>query len=78
MPRSSTNSIAKAERFGVPSLEVCTRIDNEDQVCRLRAIHFRLQERMRELETQFEAKAAELRQVFLTESLEILNGSEEE
>jgi hypothetical protein len=78
MPRTSTNSIAKAERFGVPSLETCTRIDNEDAVCRLRAAHYRLQQRMAELESQFESKASELRQVFLTESLEILSGSEEE
>jgi hypothetical protein len=78
MPRTSTNSVAKAERFGVPSLEVCTRIDNEDQVCRLRAAHYKLSQRMSELEAQFESKASELRQVFLTESLEILSGSEDE
>jgi hypothetical protein len=73
-----TNSVAKVDRFGVPSLEVCTRIDNEHAVCRLRAAHYRLEQRMHELETQFESKASELRQAFLTESLEILNGSEEE
>jgi hypothetical protein len=43
-----------------------------------RAAHFKLAQRMHELESQFEAKASELRQVFLTESLEILNGGEEE
>jgi hypothetical protein len=74
-----TNSaIAKAERFGVPSLELCTNIDNEDMVCRLRAAHFKLASRMRSLELQFEEKASELRQAFLTESSEILNGFEED
>jgi hypothetical protein len=78
MPRP-TNSVAKvAERFGVPSLETCTRIDNEDSVRALQASHYRLTARMRELETQFESKAAELRQAFLDESAKILNGSEEE
>ena len=73
-----TNSaIAKAERFGVPSLD-CTNIDNEDMVCRLRAAHFKLASRMRSLELQFEEKASELRQAFLTESSEILNGFEED
>jgi hypothetical protein len=76
MPRTNS-SVAKVERFGVPSLETCTRIDNEDQVCRLRAIHFRLQERMRELETSFELKAAELRQVFLEECAKVLTEDEE-
>jgi hypothetical protein len=78
MPRTSTNSIAKAERFGVPSLEVCTRIDNSDAVNHLRAIHYRLAQRLAELENQFEQKASELRQAFLDESAKILNGGEDE
>ena len=71
-----TNSVAMVDRFGVPSLETCTR--NEDSVRALQASHYRLTARMRELELQFEAKAAELRQAFLDESAKILNGSEEE
>jgi hypothetical protein len=77
MPRT-TNSIAKAERFGVPSLETCTRIADEDSVRALQAAHYRLTARMRELELAFEAKASELRQAFLAETTKILSDSEEE
>jgi hypothetical protein len=76
MPR--TNSVVKAPMFGVPSLETASRIDNEDSVRALQASHYRLTARMRELESQFEEKAAQLRQAFLDESAKILNGSEEE
>jgi hypothetical protein len=78
MPRTSTNAVAKAPIFGVPSLATATAIDNEDAVCGLRAAHFRLSARMRELELTFEAKASELRQAFLNESAKILAGSDEE
>jgi hypothetical protein len=74
----TTNTVAKVPIFGVPSLETCTRIDNEDSVRALQTAHFRLSARMREMEMQFEAKASELRQAFLDESAKILNGAEEE
>jgi hypothetical protein len=77
MPKTNS-SVAKLERFGVPSLETCTRISNEDNVRALQASHYRLTARMRELELQFEEKAAELRQAFLDECAQTLNGSEEE
>jgi hypothetical protein len=77
MPRT-TNTVAKVERFGVPSLEVSNRIANEDSTRALQAAHYRLTSRMRELELQFEQKASELRQAFLDESAKILNGAEEE
>jgi hypothetical protein len=73
-----TNAVAKADRFGVPSLEISTRIANEDNVRALQAAHYRLSARMREIELQFEAKASELRQAFLDESAKILNGAEDE
>jgi hypothetical protein len=65
-------NVTKANLFGVPSLETATRIDNEDMVAALHAAHYRLTARMRELECQFEVKAAELRQSFIDESQEIL------
>jgi hypothetical protein len=77
MPRTS-NTIIKADRFGVPSLEVSNRIANENSVRALQASHYRLSARMRELEAQFEVKASELRQAFLDESSKILNGDGEE
>jgi hypothetical protein len=77
MPRT-INTVAKVDRFGVPSLEVSSRIANEDSVRALQASHYRLTARMRELESQFEAKASESRQAFLDESARILNGEEEE
>jgi hypothetical protein len=77
MPRPNS-SVAKAPMFGVPSLEVAGRIDNQDAVCRLRAAHYRLAARLHELEARFEEKASELRRAFLDETSEILSGSEEE
>jgi len=67
----ATKSLTKAAIFGVPSLEVAQRIDDMDKVDAIHAAHFRLQTRMRELETQFEAKASELRAAFLAEISEI-------
>jgi hypothetical protein len=67
------NQVAKAI-FGVPSLETSTRIDNEDMVSAMHAAHYRLSAQMRELECQFEVKAAELRQAFIDETNKILNG----
>jgi hypothetical protein len=57
--------------FGVPSLETAARIDDNDKSAALQAASFRFTARMRELETQFEAKAAELRGAFLAEVQEI-------
>ena len=76
MPR--TNSVTKAPLFGVPTLQLCERIDNECSVRALQAAHYRLTARMRELESTFEEKAAELRQAFLDESAKILNGAGDE
>jgi hypothetical protein len=44
--------------FGVPSLETAQRIDDSDKVEAMQAAHCRLSARMRELESQFEAKAS--------------------
>jgi hypothetical protein len=57
--------------FGVPSLETATRIDDSDATNAACSAHFRFQTRMRELETQFEAKASELRAAFLAELADI-------
>ena len=57
--------------FGVPSLGTARRIDDSDKC---EALQARLTARMRELETQFEEKAAELRQAFLAEVIEIHGG----
>lgn len=53
--------------FGVPSLETVTRIDDSDKVSAFQAAHYRLSTNMRELEMQFEGKAAELRSAFVEE-----------
>jgi len=71
-----TKTLTKPSLFGVPSLETAQRIDDMDKVDAIHAAHFRLQTRMRELETQFEAKASELRAAFLAEVAEIGGGNE--
>jgi hypothetical protein len=58
--------------FGVPSLEVSTRIDTSDQACKAQAAHYRCQSRLRELEAQFEQKASEIRSAFVAELAEIV------
>jgi hypothetical protein len=60
--------------FGVPSLEVASRIDASDICASLTAAHYRLATRMGELEYQFEAKASELRQAYLNECDSAIQG----
>jgi hypothetical protein len=62
---------SKSSLFGVPSIETARRIDDVDKTEAIFAAHYRLTARMRELETQFEAKASELRSAFLAEGMEI-------
>lgn len=63
--------------FGLPSLEVATRIDNSDKVSALHAAGYRYDSRLRELEHQFEAKASELRTAYLDECATIHSEAEE-
>ena len=53
--------------FGVPSIETACRIDNSDRVSALHAAGYRFDARVREIELQFEAKVAELREAYLGE-----------
>ena len=62
-----SRAVQKQQLFGVPSLETAQRIDDVDMVEAMQAAHYRLCARMRELETQFEVKASELRSAFLAE-----------
>jgi hypothetical protein len=64
------------EIFGVPSLQTATRIDDSDKVSAFQAAHFRLCSRMRELESQFEQKASELRSAFVSEVAQISGEAE--
>jgi hypothetical protein len=57
--------------FGLPSAATVERISTADQVHRLHSSHFRYTALMTELETQFEAKAAELRESYIEEVLNI-------
>ena len=68
------NLSAAKKPFGVPSLIVATAIDNSDKVSALHAAAYRYDARVREIELQFEAKAAELRAAYLSEVSEIQAG----
>ena len=57
----------RAAVFGVPSLKVAERIADSDATHHIHAATFRYNTRMRELETQFEAKASEIRAAFVAE-----------
>jgi hypothetical protein len=59
--------VSKPNMLGVVTLETASRIDASDKVSALHAAHYRLNARLHELETQFEAKAAELREAYLGE-----------
>jgi hypothetical protein len=66
--------VAKADLFGVPSLQTAGRIDDSDKVAAFEAAHYRCAARMRELECQFEAKASEIRSAFVAECAGIMMG----
>ena len=53
--------------FGMPSTETASWIDNSDRVSALHAAGYRYDARVREIELQFEAKVAELREAYLSE-----------
>jgi hypothetical protein len=53
--------------FGVPSVETASRIDASDRVSALHAAGYRYDARVREIEAQFEAKVAEIREAYLDE-----------
>jgi hypothetical protein len=55
------------QAFGVPSVETASRIDASDRVSALHAAGYRYNARVREIELQFEAKIAELREAYLDE-----------
>ena len=57
--------------FGVPSAEVTSMIQDSDKIEALQAAGYRFSASMRELETQFEAKASEIRGAYLCEVAEI-------
>jgi hypothetical protein len=61
--KTMVKTLTKQALFGVPSLETAGRIDDSDKVSGLAAAHYRCSERLRELESQFEAKASEPRGV---------------
>jgi hypothetical protein len=57
--------------FGLPSAAAVERISTAQQVTRLHAAHYRYETLMGDLETQFESKASELRESYISEILEI-------
>jgi hypothetical protein len=59
------------QAFGVPSVETANRIEASDKVSALHAATYRYDSRVREIELQFEAKVAELREAYLHEVAEI-------
>jgi hypothetical protein len=63
--------LSKQQVFGMPSIETAGRIDDSDKVSAFEAAHYRCSARMRELESQFEVKASEIRKAFVTEVAEI-------
>ena len=64
--------LTKSTIFGVPSIQTAGRIDDVDKVSAFEAAHYRCAARMRELESQFEAKASEIRAAFVAEASEII------
>jgi hypothetical protein len=60
--------------FGMPSCETASRIDDSDATNAACAASYRFSARMREIESQFEAKASELRAAFLAELAALREG----
>ena len=67
-----TKNVARADLLGVPSIQTAGRIDDSDKVAAFEAAHYRCNARMRELESQFEAKASEIRAAFVSECASIM------
>jgi hypothetical protein len=63
--------------FGVPSIALSCRIDDSDRMSALDAAHYRVAARLRELECEFEVKAAEIRKSYLAEVDVIQSGGAE-
>jgi hypothetical protein len=61
------NKALAKQAFGVPSLATAEAIDASDKVSALHAAGYRYDARVREIELQFEAKIAELREAYLGE-----------
>jgi hypothetical protein len=61
--------------FGVPSAEVIGATENAQTVNEIRTANFRYEAQLRELERQFEAKAAESRQAYIDEVCTIYGDS---
>lgn len=74
--RNQNEQTDRKQLFGVPSLETAGRIDDVDKVSAFEAAHYRCKSRLAELETQFEAKASEIRSAFVAEVAEISGGVE--
>jgi hypothetical protein len=53
--------------FGIPSLETARAIDDSDAIAAHNAASFRMQTRLRELDSMYEVKAREIRAAFLQE-----------
>jgi hypothetical protein len=71
---ASTSNMAKSlttQTFGVPSHGVLELIETSDKVVRLSEAGYGYETRVRELEHQFESKAAELREKYLSIVLQI-------
>jgi hypothetical protein len=64
---ATMKSLTKSPAFGVPSAEVIGATEKAQTVNEIRNANFRYETELRELEPQFEAKAAELRQAYLDE-----------
>ena len=65
------NKHLATKTFGVPSLATAEAIDNSDKVSALHAAGYRYDAQVREIELQFEAKIAELREAYLDEIADI-------
>jgi hypothetical protein len=71
----TSKTLAKSPAFGVPSPEVIGNIEVAQACNELQTANFRYQTKMRDLNRQFEVKAADVRQEYLDEVRQI-NGDE--
>ncbi len=72
---ATQRNIAK-QTFGLPSAAITERIDASDKVTAIAAANYRYHAQLSDLERQFEAKAAELRESYLDELLAVHQSAE--
>lgn len=74
----TTKSITKSSAFGSITAQMSARIDDNEKAKRFEIAHFNFNTKIRQLDIDYETKAATIRAEFVAEIAEINGNNEEE